>query len=456
MASANSTATVVVLTHFDLLEDILLRLPVREVLFTKRVCKAWKGVHENSTRIQKALFLVPATNQMIYYPNSSKPMWYLAPGREELIEAGLVSEPVDESDGDITPTNSPKQRNAHKKTDLVKGIRQVGSLKSEVATDGKFYTNVHLITAGEYESDDGETDGKVVVGPKFVCKTGGYDTSAHGGQAVVGMLVTTHKQTADGIQMAEEQKTTKNLILYNYKADSDETTDGIDSSSDINIFGRKASGNDNGSRAAQYVSINNLPRIPASPDGKMMVSRVTSPFINPFFELFFERCFRGSRGGYYPTNLASYSLGSVNLEVRPQIKLPDGTTVGRSRKTRAVQRYDASWRKMHPFSAITSSIEVECFDFGAFEVFFDFGMLAGHMMDQLGQHWGALCPDCCIPDFWFSEFVKDVCHTDNSHWNRGKHGVKKMGLNNTGWEILAKLSAGKIQATGVKDRIRPF
>jgi hypothetical protein len=60
--------------------------------------------------------------------------------------------------------------------------------------------------------------------------------------------------------------------------------------------------------------------------------------------------------------------------------------------------------------------------------------LAGSMMDQLGEHWSKTCPGCCIIDFWFSRFIKQICLTDQSHLNRGKHGVKKLpgGLNNTG------------------------
>lgn len=194
----------------------------------------------------------------------------------------------------------------------------------------------------------------------------------------------------------------------------------------------------------------------------MMVSRVTPPFINPFCELFVDHYFHGSRGRYFvigPVPIPGRGMTySDDIVIRPQPKLIDGSTRGSTPKRRAVQRYEASWRKMHPFSAVTASVEIECFSSGALKVRSDwaYAMLSGEMMERLGEHWGEFCPDCCIVDYWFSEFIKDVSHTDNSHWNRGQHGVRKLGLNNTGWEVLEKLRANKVQATGEQDRIRPF
>lgn len=454
MTPATTNATTAVLTDFDLVEDIILRLPIREVLLTKGVCKAWKNVHNESTRVQKALFLMPATEQKIYYPSVKEPTWYLSPARSELIDAGLVSEAVEHSDGDITPTNSPKLT-AHVKPAGEKNT--VGSAQSEGATKGKRNTNFHFTTFGEHESVDDETDGKVLVDPKAVSETHGHPPVSHGDQAVGGM------HAAGGIG-ASDKNIRKTVLRYkrNEKT-SIKNMKLLKPTSNINIFGQMVNAmtdfnldEDPEPHTPDKTGSDRL-KIPPSPDGKMMVSRVTSPFINPFCELFIERYYRGSRGGYHAIN-TDYSPGKdlPQLVVRPQIKLADGTTRGSSKKTRAVQRNDASWRKMHPFSALTASIEVECYDNGAFEAYCDWGMLAGSMMDQLGEHWANICPDCCIVDYWFSEFIKPVCSTDNSHWNRGDHGVKKLGLDNTGWEILAKLADGKIQTTGVKDRIRPF
>jgi hypothetical protein len=449
MAPSKLKASVVVLTDFDLVEDIMLRLPLREVLLIKRVSKTWKGIHDESIRIQKALFLTPATEHKIYYPDCSKPIWYEVPTRDELIQAGLVSEPVadEEGDDDVTPTNSPKQRNAHLQIDQVKSVTnldevsQVDSAEYEMVNNGKFKNNFSFITAGEHE--DGETYGKA------------------GGRAVGGKGK--GKQATYGDQPPTVQNTCKALVKFDAgKITGAETTNNVDYGSDINIFGQKASGKSDVAfryRAAQYAASNNLPKIMPKTDGKMMVSRVTSPFINPFCEIFIERFYRGIRGGFFTADFipgGTAASGSSPLLVIPQIRLPDGTTEGRSRRTRAVQRYDASWRKMNLFSEITTSIEVECFDFGSFEVFLDHGMTAGYIMEVLGQHWSITCPDCCIFDFWFREFTDNVCHTDNSHWNRGKHGVKKLGLNHTGWEILAMLGDGRLETTGFKDRIRPF
>jgi hypothetical protein len=208
----------------------------------------------------------------------------------------------------------------------------------------------------------------------------------------------------------------------------------------------------------------------------MMVRRATPPFINPFFELFFERFFRGIHGAFYPNSaippqhIPDLSHGNEVL-VLPKRRHGDGTTeslfangepVRLARRTRAVMNYDASWRKMHPFSATTSSIEVQCFDFGPLEVFCDWGLLCGNMMEQLGNHWGEQCLDCCIPEFWFSEFVElsyltdDTYDDERSRFNRGDHGARKLGsVDQTGWEILALLNAAPVKPGYFLDRIRP-
>jgi len=462
MAPRTKSATVTVLTDFDLVEDIILRLPIREVLLIKRVSKSWKRIYDESIRIQKALFLLPAFEEKIYYPNCSKSTWYLAPSRSELIANGFVSEAAEQSDGDITPTNSPRVKPTGMDS-------EVKSMKGGVAKNGKHNTQLRFTIAGKSMPADDGNAGNVLVGSKDVSKTYEHTSGTYGKQAVGGGSSGTGESKIDG---ATGENTCKTVVLY--KVEDGNVTGNVTkkkvhfASANINIFGQKVKGE------ADFVTDTfKLPgksknfglRLKIPPcinDGKMMVSRVTPPTINPFCELFIERYFRGSRGGFFPSdpNVTpdQYINWTGELIVLPQIKLPDGTTYGRSSKTRAVQRKDASWRKMHPFSAITASIEVECFDFGAFEVYCDWGMLAGSMMDQLGEHWSNTCPECCILDFWFSEFIKQICLTDQSHLNRGKHGVRKLpgGLNNTGWEVLAKLSAAKVRVTNIKDRIRPF
>jgi hypothetical protein len=141
----------------------------------------------------------------------------------------------------------------------------------------------------------------------------------------------------------------------------------------------------------------------------------------------------------------------------PPKRYPDGTIHNRSHRTHAVQRFNASWRKMAPFSAETTSIQVECFDFGFLEIYEDEGLTAGAMMEQLGRHWGYDCPDCCIFDYWFAEFVQYCCYTDQSYMNRGEHGVRKLGLDNTGWDALSEMSEhDTVRLTGIKDRHRPY
>jgi len=141
--------------------------------------------------------------------------------------------------------------------------------------------------------------------------------------------------------------------------------------------------------------------------------------------------------------------------VRP-VRYTDGTIHNRSHRTHAVQRFNASWRKMAPFSAATASIRVECFDFGFLQIWEEGGMTAGSMMEQLGEHWGGECPDCCIFDFWFAEFVLPCCYTDQSYMNRGEHGVRKLGLDNTGWDALSAMhELDSVRPTGERERHMP-
>lgn len=85
-------ASTIVFANYDLLEDILLHLPLRHLLLSKRVCKQWESTQQTSVRVRKALFLEPFHAQKIYYPSASKPHWYLVPERNELALEGLLSE----------------------------------------------------------------------------------------------------------------------------------------------------------------------------------------------------------------------------------------------------------------------------------------------------------------------------------------------------------------------------
>jgi hypothetical protein len=90
------SASTTVFADFDLLEDILLHLPLQDLLLTERVCKQWQSMQQTSVRVRKALFLEPFHAQKVYYPSASKPRWYLVPGRAELQQQGFLSE--DDSD----------------------------------------------------------------------------------------------------------------------------------------------------------------------------------------------------------------------------------------------------------------------------------------------------------------------------------------------------------------------
>ena len=444
IAAGAKSATSKVFTNIDLMEDILLRLPIREILSFNSICRGWQKVYNDSPRIQKVLFLSPAAEHKIYYPNCDKPIWYLAPGREELLTAGFV--PQDSDDDEVTPTNSPKRTARIKAVSNKKEAKfaegaSVFDGKLVTISDGKFRNPIHFTLVGRDPSADGSGSGR-------------------------GMAT-------DGIESSNED-TCSDVVLYKGRGNGTTGTQAnvkINSTGDFNTSGQEDKGNadfaTNISRSRGKYSRQRT-RIPRSLDGKMMVSRVTPPFINPFFELFFKRFFKGIRCVYYPEDaVPPYIRPEIAyggpLVVHPKVRHADGTTQGwgptdvRSREDQAAMRYEASWRKMYPFSATTSSIMVECYDFGTVEVHCDWGLLCGSMMEQLGEHWSTKCRECCIPQFWFEEFIQKVSSTDGSHVNRGNHGVRKLGsVNQTGWEILALLNAAPVHVSCFQDRIRPY
>ena len=443
IAAGSNTAISKVFTNVDLMEDILLRLPIREILHLNGVCQGLQKVYNDSPRIQKVLFLSPATEHKIYYPNHKKSFWYLSPDRKELLTAGFVPQDSDDND-DAMRRRTAQAKPASNKRE-VKFAEGVSLFDGKLATisDGKFRNPIHFTPVGRYPSADGSGSGS----------GSGMATEDNG---------------------TSNENTCKAMVLYN---GSDNGTTGtqvkgkIDSATDIKIPEQKGKGKVSFATNTSHARgkyMRQRTRIPRSPDGKMMVSRVSGPFINPFIELFFERFFRGIRCVFYPESaVPPYIRPDITYEgplaVHPKIRHADGTTQGwhptdgRSLETQAVMRYEASWRKMRPFSATTSSVEFECFDFGLIDVHCDWGLLCGNMMEQLGEHWSTTCRECCIPHYWFAEFTKKVSYTDGSHVNRGNHGVRKLGsVNQTGWEILALLNAAPIEVSCFKDRIRPY
>lgn len=61
-APSDAPAATRVLDIAELLETILLHLPLQDLLLSQRVCKTWKGMFDRSHRIQKALFLKPVSD----------------------------------------------------------------------------------------------------------------------------------------------------------------------------------------------------------------------------------------------------------------------------------------------------------------------------------------------------------------------------------------------------------
>ena len=258
IAAGSKSATSKVFTNIDLMEDILLRLPIRQVLSFNGVCKGWQKVYDESPRIQKVLFLTPATEHKIFYPNCDKPIWYLAPDREELLTAGFV--PQDSDDDDMTPTNSPRRTaramavSNKKEAKFKEGLSRFDG-KLVTISDGKFRNPIHFTPIGRYPSADGSGSGS---------------------------------GTASESNGASNEDTCSDVVLFKGRGNGITGTlvkGKLDTIGDINTPGQKGKGK------ADFAT--NIPRtrgkyirqrtrIPRSPDGKMMVSRVTPPFINPF------------------------------------------------------------------------------------------------------------------------------------------------------------------------------
>ncbi|KAK4922532.1 hypothetical protein LTR49_010232 [Elasticomyces elasticus] len=76
-------ATQKVLNLPELLEAILLRLPIRDLLFAQKVCKIWKLTIDTTLSIQKALFFAPGmVKDITYIPPTHIPVpkWLATPG----------------------------------------------------------------------------------------------------------------------------------------------------------------------------------------------------------------------------------------------------------------------------------------------------------------------------------------------------------------------------------------
>ncbi|KAK5677247.1 hypothetical protein LTS10_010436 [Elasticomyces elasticus] len=86
------TPTHQVLVTTELLEAILLHLPLMDLLFSQKVCRSWKAVAEESPSIKKALFLVPDTQPDLVMPTTNPTpcpiainsllLAYVQPGRD--------------------------------------------------------------------------------------------------------------------------------------------------------------------------------------------------------------------------------------------------------------------------------------------------------------------------------------------------------------------------------------
>jgi len=75
------------LSTFELLEDIILYLPLRQILLSQRVNRAFSNVIKGSKPIQRALFLAPHNDQTIKCypkPGTFEHEWKVARDSESL------------------------------------------------------------------------------------------------------------------------------------------------------------------------------------------------------------------------------------------------------------------------------------------------------------------------------------------------------------------------------------
>ncbi|KAK3717980.1 hypothetical protein LTR37_005406 [Vermiconidia calcicola] len=63
------TAPAAVFETVELLEAILYKLPVKDLLFAQHVAKLWRDIIKNSNKLQQALFLVPVNGLYRAYRN---------------------------------------------------------------------------------------------------------------------------------------------------------------------------------------------------------------------------------------------------------------------------------------------------------------------------------------------------------------------------------------------------
>ena len=394
-----------VFADFDLLEDILLHLPLQDLFLTQEVCKQWQSMQQTSTRVRKALFLEPFHSQKVYYPSTYKPHWYRVPDRRELLKEGFLSEEDDDEHVSYSTAPIPDE-----------------TIPGSGSSD----------EYDEYDSDD---------------------SNGSGGSDVTIVNVNMDKYRKQQAAKSKQQDVLGSSHLYDPNMVNPDTM---------------------------------IPKGPPA-DKKMAVARIVSgPFMNPFADLFCKssppsplsakqhtrltssfnlvtRFWKSARATWWPRPDSYYPNPNYILDrdrenfLVPPRRYDDGTIHGSSHRTHAVERFSASWRKMAPFSAAVTSFRVECFDFDTLEIWCDEGLTAGDMMEQIGHHWSFDCRDCCIYDFWFSEFLKYCKYTDRGWQNRGNHGVQKLGLDNTGWDALSKMyEADTVAITGVWDGQRPY
>jgi len=251
-ASASILASAKVFGDFDLLEDILLNLPLRDLLVSKRVCKPWSAMQQQSDRIQKALFLKPFSDMKIYYPDSSTPYWYLNPKGNEHLQDDLNDDKDEDEDG------------------------------GDSLRPPKWFQNGG---SGVPPADYAEQ-----------CKAYEASLSGHNANQKVSTYVSDNamKRKGSSSDSKQQQQKLKKLGIYIFdSAFGEDTGDSLTSTTTQPIFSRVFNDPPSNPRAQAseaeikpYLFSVTRKQSEATDSSKFSVPRITGPYINPFCELF--------------------------------------------------------------------------------------------------------------------------------------------------------------------------
>lgn len=79
---------------YELLENIILHLPLQDILLSQRVSTAWKGVVRQSMEIRQALLLEPVTGPKVYWDGSWRAEVHGSNGKDDFLARDPLLNPL--------------------------------------------------------------------------------------------------------------------------------------------------------------------------------------------------------------------------------------------------------------------------------------------------------------------------------------------------------------------------